>query len=79
MPRSADLSPDERPMPEVAGVRHRMIDTGRLRMHVADAGAGTPVVQLHDWPQHWYAWRRLVPLLRGSCRKVLARLASRVA
>jgi pimeloyl-ACP methyl ester carboxylesterase len=62
-----DQSPDVRPMPAVKGIRHRMIDTGRIRMHVADAGAGNPVVLLHDWPEHWYAWRRLVPLLSGSC------------
>jgi pimeloyl-ACP methyl ester carboxylesterase len=49
--------------PEVPGVRHRFVDAGGLRMHVAEAGAGEPVVLLHGWPQHWYLWREVIPLL----------------
>lgn len=31
-------------------------------MHVARAGeAGPPLVLLHGWPQHWYAWRHVIP------------------
>jgi pimeloyl-ACP methyl ester carboxylesterase len=57
-------------MPEVAGVVHRYVDTGRLRLHVAEAGSGPVVLLLHGWPQHWYAWRKLIPLLADSCRLV---------
>lgn len=63
-----------RPMPEVAGVKHRYIETGRLRTHVAEAGSGPPLLMLHGWPQHWYAWRKLIPLLAGSRRLVCADL-----
>jgi pimeloyl-ACP methyl ester carboxylesterase len=49
--------------PEVPGVRHRFVDAGGLRMHVADAGQGEPLVLLHGWPQHWYLWRAVIPLL----------------
>jgi pimeloyl-ACP methyl ester carboxylesterase len=59
-----------RPMPEVAGVAHRYINTGRLDVHVAEAGSGPPVLLLHGWPQHWYAWRELIPLLAGSWRLI---------
>jgi len=55
-----------RPMPEVAGVTHRYVGTGRLGVHIAEAGSGPPVLLLHGWPQHWYAWRELIPLLAGS-------------
>ena len=55
-----------RPLPEVAGVAHRYIETGRLGAHIAEAGSGPPVLLLHGWPQHWYAWRELIPLLAGS-------------
>lgn len=59
-----------RPMPEVAGVTHRYIETARLRVHVAEAGSGPPLLLLHGWPQHWYAWRKLIPLLAGSRRLI---------
>jgi len=30
-------------------------------MHVARCGeSGPPLVLLHGWPQHWYAWRRVI-------------------
>ena len=49
--------------PEVPGVRHRFVDAGGLRMHVAEAGQGEPIVMLHGWPQHWYLWREVIPRL----------------
>jgi pimeloyl-ACP methyl ester carboxylesterase len=58
------------PMPEVEGMRHRMVDAGGVRIHVAEAGSGAPVVLLHGWPQHWYAWRRVAPQL-ASDRRVI--------
>jgi pimeloyl-ACP methyl ester carboxylesterase len=37
---------------------------------VAEAGAGDPLVLLHGWPQHWFAWRKLIPKLAESYRVV---------
>jgi pimeloyl-ACP methyl ester carboxylesterase len=49
-------------LPALAGVDHEVVETSRLRMHVAGAGAaGPPLVLLHGWPQHWYAWRHVIP------------------
>lgn len=50
-------------IPEVAGVTHRMVDAGGVRIHVAEAGAGEPVMLLHGWPQHWWLWRSVIPEL----------------
>ena len=66
--RTSDAT--SRPLPFVAGVRHRFVDTPRLRFHVAEVGHGQPVVLLHGWPQHWYAWRKLLPLLAGDYRLI---------
>src|ERR1700742_4156006 len=53
-------------MPQIAGVRHRFIAlrTG-VEAHVAEAGPdhAPAVLALHGWPQHWYAWRKVIPLL----------------
>jgi pimeloyl-ACP methyl ester carboxylesterase len=57
-------------MPEVPGVTHRFVDLpGRgIRLHVADSGPhdAEPVVLLHGFPQHWYAWRHVIPLLSAD-------------
>jgi pimeloyl-ACP methyl ester carboxylesterase len=50
-------------LPTVEGVEHRFVQAGAVRLHVAEAGAGEPVVLLHSWPQHWYCWRRVIPRL----------------
>jgi pimeloyl-ACP methyl ester carboxylesterase len=55
-------------LPSVAGVEHRFVEAGEVRLHVAEAGAGDPVVLLHGWPQHWYCWRRVIPQLAGRHR-----------
>jgi pimeloyl-ACP methyl ester carboxylesterase len=55
-------------MPQVAGVRHRFVPAGGLNFHVAEAGEGEPVLLLHGWPQHWYAWRLVIPALAERYR-----------
>ena len=59
-----------RPMPELPGVSHRFVDAGGVRLHVAEAGAGEPVVMLHGWPEHWWTWRKLIPGLAEHYRVI---------
>jgi pimeloyl-ACP methyl ester carboxylesterase len=60
----------DRPLPSAAGIEHRFVDTGRMRFHVAQAGDGPPVLLLHTWPQHWWAWRKVAPLLATDHRVI---------
>ncbi len=53
-------------LPRVDGMRHRRIDLPGLRMHVAEAGTGEPVLLLHGFPQHWWEWRDVAPRLAES-------------
>jgi pimeloyl-ACP methyl ester carboxylesterase len=52
--------------PALDGVVHRDHDlaTG-VRAHVAHAGRedGPAVVAVHGFPQHWWVWRRVIPLV----------------
>ena len=57
-----------RPIPAVDGVTHRTVAVGGVRLHVAEAGSGPPLVLLHGWPQHWWAWRHLIPRLAERYR-----------
>jgi pimeloyl-ACP methyl ester carboxylesterase len=47
--------------------RHVALPDG-TRLHVAEAGEGPPLVLLHGWPQHWWAWRRVLPALAQDHR-----------
>ena len=58
-------------MPVLEGVEHSFHDlpTG-VRLHLASAGPADapPVLALHGWPQHWWAWRHVIGELRGEFR-----------
>jgi pimeloyl-ACP methyl ester carboxylesterase len=61
--------------PDIPGAEHRFVeiqtaDSGRLRVHYAEAGEGPPLLLLHGWPQHFWCWRRVVPLLAGDFRLI---------
>ncbi|HEV2075804.1 MAG TPA: alpha/beta hydrolase [Thermoleophilaceae bacterium] len=61
-------------IPQLPGVKHRFANAGGLKTHVALAGEGDPVVLLHGWPEHWYAWRRVIPRLAERHRVIAADL-----
>ncbi|MDQ3572742.1 MAG: alpha/beta hydrolase [Actinomycetota bacterium] len=50
-------------MPQVDGVSHRFLNVDGFGFHIAEAGEGDPVILLHGWPQHWYCWRLVMPIL----------------
>jgi pimeloyl-ACP methyl ester carboxylesterase len=61
--------------PDIPGAEHRFAeihtaDAGRLRVHYAEAGDGPPLLLLHGWPQHFWCWRRVVPLLADDFRLI---------
>jgi pimeloyl-ACP methyl ester carboxylesterase len=43
----------------------RYIETGAigLRQHAVIGGDGPPLLLVHGWPQTWYAWRLVMPVL----------------
>jgi pimeloyl-ACP methyl ester carboxylesterase len=56
--------------PHLDGVTHRWVDLPGLRLHMAEAGAGDPVVLLHGWPQHWWEWRHVIGPLAAHHRVI---------
>ena len=75
MPTARIPGADDADLPSVPGVAHRFVEVagaeGTVAIHVAEAGAGDPVLMLHGWPGHWYCWRHLVPELSGSYRLLM--------
>lgn len=68
---STDTEIDIDTIPRLDGVEHVFVDLpDGLRMHVALAGAGDPVLLLHGFPQHWWEWRGVIPALARQYRVV---------
>lgn len=58
------------PCPDIEAVTHSYVDLPGLRMHVAQAGRGQPVLLLHGFPQHWWEWREVIPSLAEDHRVI---------
>ncbi len=50
--------------------RHETVVVEGVRLHFVEGGSGAPILLLPGWPQSWYAWRHVMPLL---CRSWPAR------
>jgi pimeloyl-ACP methyl ester carboxylesterase len=57
-------------VPGVAVTHRRVALPDGTHLHVAEAGDGPALVLVHGWPQHWWAWRRLLPALAQEHRVV---------
>jgi pimeloyl-ACP methyl ester carboxylesterase len=58
-------------LPNLPGVAHRHVAVRGVRIHVAEAGDGEPLVLQHGWPQAWWAWRKMIPLLAERYRVIV--------
>ncbi|HUO04243.1 MAG TPA: alpha/beta hydrolase [Candidatus Binataceae bacterium] len=53
-------------------IKHRFVKTNGIKMHVAEAGEGFPVVLCHGFPEIWYSWRHQIHALAESGFRAIA-------
>ena len=51
---------------------HKFVRTNGLRMHVAEAGTGFPVLMCHGFPELWYSWRHQIKALADAGFRAIA-------
>ena len=56
----------------MAEIRHRSVRANGIRMHVAEAGEGFPVVMCHGWPELWFSWRHQLRALSDAGYRAIA-------
>jgi soluble epoxide hydrolase/lipid-phosphate phosphatase len=56
----------------MGAVQHRTLRANGIRMHVAEAGAGFPVVMCHGWPELWFSWRHQLRALSDAGFRAIA-------
>ncbi|MGW1912173.1 alpha/beta fold hydrolase [Streptomyces sp. NPDC002076] len=60
----------DRPLPKDERAEHRLLDVRSTRLHLAEyGGTGTPLLKLHGFPQHWYAWHKVAGQLADAYRR----------
>ncbi|MEY3905543.1 MAG: hypothetical protein RIR59_366 [Pseudomonadota bacterium] len=55
----------------MAALAHHRADLGAVQLHYVTAGAGAPVVLLHGWPQTWFMWRDVIPLMAPHAQLIV--------
>jgi pimeloyl-ACP methyl ester carboxylesterase len=59
------------PLPEAPGFEHLVVETAGLQTHVAVVGEGEPVILLHGFPEHWWQWHAIAPVIAGGGYRVV--------
>lgn len=54
------------------GVRHRTVNVGDIDLHIAEQGAGQPIVLCHGFPGLWFSWRHQLSTLADAGYRVIA-------
>jgi pimeloyl-ACP methyl ester carboxylesterase len=53
----------------IPGVTHHLEEVNGTRLHFVAAGtSGSPILLVHGWPETWWAFRKLIPLLAEEHR-----------
>ena len=69
---AADTLPPFDPSTFWTQFRHDIVAVKGVRLHFVEGSSGAPILLLPGWPQSWYAWRYVMPLLAGAKRRVIA-------
>jgi len=56
----------------VSAIAHRFVETNRIRVHIAESGAGPPVILCHGFPESWYSWRHQLRALADAGFRAIA-------
>src|SRR5215470_6637264 len=52
-------------------IRHRLVATNGIKMHIVEAGTGPLILMCHGFPESWYSWRhQLIVLAEAGFRAV---------
>jgi pimeloyl-ACP methyl ester carboxylesterase len=65
-PKRSHAAGDSRPTtpaPVPDGAASRFATVNGVKLHYGIAGSGDPVLLVHGWPETWYAWRKIIPVL----------------
>jgi pimeloyl-ACP methyl ester carboxylesterase len=68
---AADTLPPFDPATFWTQFHHDTVVIKGVRLHFVEGGSGAPILLLPGWPQSWYAWRYVMPLLAKAGRRVI--------
>lgn len=53
----------------ISGVTHHRVDVNGAQLHYVSAGnSGSPILLIHGWPETWWAFHKVIPILAATHR-----------
>ena len=52
-------------------VEEKFIHTNGIKLHTMLIGDGEPLVLLHGFPDFWYGWKKLIPLMKDEFQLII--------
>jgi pimeloyl-ACP methyl ester carboxylesterase len=52
-------------------IEHLKVEVNKIYLHVATIGTGKPLLLLHGFPDFWYGWKNLIPLLTDDYELII--------
>jgi len=47
------------------------IETNGIKLHTIIVGSGEPLILLHGFPEFWYCWSKVIPLLKDDFKLII--------
>ena len=52
-------------------IEEKFIHTNGIKLHTILIGEGKPLVLLHGFPDFWYGWKKLIPLIKDKYQLII--------
>ena len=52
-------------------IEEKYIETNGIKLHTIIIGEGKPLILLHGFPDFWYGWKELVPLIKDKFQLII--------
>ena len=52
-------------------IEERYIETNGITLHTVIIGSGKPLVLLHGFPDFWFGWKKLIPLIKDRYQLII--------
>jgi pimeloyl-ACP methyl ester carboxylesterase len=65
---------DQELITNLPGFASRFTDTNGINLHYVEGGIGEPLIMLPGWPETWWAYHKVIPLLASKYRIIVVDL-----
>ncbi|BAV05464.1 Pimeloyl-ACP methyl ester carboxylesterase [Filimonas lacunae] len=69
--KASDIYSDQELIKQLPGFSNNYIETNGTRLHYVEGGEGAPLVLIPGWPETWWAYHKVMPVLSAKYRVIV--------